>query len=346
MPKTQTKSRARHAPRPTRPSVRGVPFEVVTSRQRRLHVPHRSRHVPASAWVDFLRRVPEAWHDFAQAKGFRVHARVRDRYHVALECTACGGLTAHKVFTLRTAQPRCGACAEADLSDAARAAGLTFLRRDGRHHHYGLYRAACGHVVKRQFEFVERVAAKRTDLRCEKCLHARERDEAARQGWERLGRDPKGNASYRLYRHACGHTQRVARANMSWGQVKCASCGGAWNARDSYIYLFRIEVPGTGFHVLKLGFSRTPVKRYRHQLGLPRAARVELVRVLPLATGHDACAQESAAHATLRRRHPDAVVPPEVYAGILNVKSEVYEAWAFDLIMDLLDRIEAAQRPA
>ena len=343
MPKPQLKP---HAPRPTRPSVRGVPYEVVTSRQRRLHVPHRSRHVPASAWVDVAGRVPASWHDFARDKGFRIHARLRDRFHVALECTACGGLTAHKVFTLRTAQPRCGACAEADLSDAARAAGLIFLRRDTVHRHYGLYRAGCGHVVRRQREFVERVAAKRTDLRCERCVRAREQDEAARQGWTRLARDPKGNPNYRVYRHSCGHSQRVARVNMSWGQVKCAGCGGAWNARDSFIYLLRIEVPQIGLHVLKLGFSRTPVKRHRHQLGVPRSAKVELVRVLPMATGHDACAQESAAHAILRRHHPDVVVPPEVYAGVLNVKSEIYEAWGFELIMGLLDQIEADKRPA
>jgi len=343
MPKTKTQPRA---PRPNRPSVRGVPFEVVTSRQRRLHVPHRSRHVPMSAWVDYPRRVPASWHDFAREKGFRIHARVRDRLHVALECTTCGGLTAHKSYTLRTAQPRCGACAEAGLSDAARAAGLIFLRRDGRHHKYSLYRAGCGHVVRRQFEFVERVATKRTDLRCERCLRAREQNEASLQGWTRLGRDPKGNPNYRVYRHSCGHSQRVARVNMAWGQVKCAGCGGAWNAQNSFIYLLRIEVQKIGLHILKLGFSRTPVKRHRHQLGLPRSARVELVRALPMATGHEACAQESAAHATLRRHHPDAVVPPEVYAGILNVRSEVYEAWAFDLIMGILDRIETAQRPA
>lgn len=343
MPKTQPKPRS---PRPSRPSVRGVPYEVVTSRQRRLHVPHRSRHVPAGAWVEFPRRVPATWHDLAREKGFKVFSRIRDRYHVALECTACGGLTAHKVFTLRNAQPRCGACAEADLSEAAEAAGLVFLRRDNLHRHYSLYQAGCGHVVRRQREFVERVAARRTDVRCERCLRAREQDEASRQGWTRLRRDPQGNPNYRVYQHRCGHVQRVARVNLAWGQVKCAACGDAWNARNSFIYLLRIEVSQMGLHILKLGFSRTPVKRHRHQLGLPRSAKVELVRVLPMATGHEACAQESSAHATLRRQHPDIVVPPEVYAGVLNVQSEVYQAWAFDLIMGLLDQIKAQQRPA
>ena len=340
MPKTKPRS-----PKPTRPSVRGVPFDVVTSRKRRLHVPHRSRHVPASEWRVYLRPVPERWVSFARDKGFRIHARIRDRYHVALDCDTCAGLTARKAFTLQSARPRCGACAEADLANAARAAGLTFLRRDFRDHHYGLYRAACGHVVRRQFEFVERVAAKQTDVRCERCLRAREQDEAARHGWERLGRDPQGNVNYRMYRHKCGHSQRVARVNMAWDQVKCAACGGAWNSCPSFIYLARIEMTSRRIHLLKLGFSKTPVKRLKHQLGLPRSAKVDLVRVLPMASGHVARAEEAAIHSILRRRHPDAVVSPEVYAGILNVASEVYEAFAFDLIMHHLDRIEAAHSP-
>jgi hypothetical protein len=137
----------------------------------------------------------------------------------------------------------------------------------------------------------------------------------------------------------------VARVNLAWGQVKCAACGGAWNSSPSFMYLQRVEMTSSGIHVLKLGFSKNPVKRMKHQLGLPRSAKVELVRVLPMASGHVARAQEAAVHATLRQRHPDAVVPPEVYAGILNVASEVYEAFAFDLIMHHLDRIEAAHPP-
>lgn len=50
-----------------------------------------------------------------------------DRAQAGTRCSPCG-----------PAQPRCGGCAEAELSGAARAAGLVFLRRDGRDHHYGL----------------------------------------------------------------------------------------------------------------------------------------------------------------------------------------------------------------
>lgn len=339
MPKPQT---ARSASRKARIAFRGNPFEIVTGRQTRLYVPHRSRHVPASAWTDYHGPTPEAWKALAHVKGFRIHRRIRDRLHVALECRSCGSLTAQRVYTLRTAQPRCGGCAEAGLVAQARAAGLVFLRRDGRNHHYALYRAACGHVIRRQFEFVARVVASQTDPRCERCVIAREKAEARRQGWERLRRDPVGNPNYRLYRHTCGQVQRVARVNMAWRQCKCAACGDSWNARASFIYLLRIELADVDLNVLKLGFSRTPVKRFRHQLGLSRAARVQLVRALPMATGHAACTAERRAHRTLRQGLPDAVVPPDAHFDLVNTKSEIYAASAFDAIMRLMDEIEAA----
>lgn len=229
------------------------------------------------------------------------------------------------------------------MIDMAVRAGLVFLRRDRLAHHYALYRAECGHVVRRQFAFIERVADGRTDLRCERCIIAREQAEARVQGWERLGRDRKGNLSYRLYRHSCGNIQRIARVNMMWGQCKCARCGGAWNAMASFIYLIAVTVPDTDLRVLKLGFSKHPVKRFRHQLGLPATAEVEPLRILKIGTGHDACALETAAHATLRRKVPAEVVPFEVYAGTINTKSEIYRPSALEEIMRLMDRIESAQ---
>lgn len=338
MPKIQTST----TPKTSHPAVSGLPYEIVTGRQARLYVPHRSRHVPASAWTDFNRRVPQDWKLLAQTKGFRIHRRIRDRLHVALECHSCGSLTAQRVFTLRTAQPRCGGCAETAMIAQARAAGLIFLRRDKFDHQYALYRAGCGHVLRRQFEIVARVAAGQTNLCCDRCLIAREQAEARSQGWERLRRDPGGNLNYRLYRHSCGQVQRVARVNMAWGQCKCQACGGAWNANPSFIYLIRIEIPDCDLHLLKLGFSKHPIKRFRHQLGLPRTARVDLVRTLPIATGHDACALETAAHAQLRQRVPDAVLAPDIYAGVVNTKSEVYSAIALAEILRLMDAIEAA----
>jgi hypothetical protein len=335
MPKSQP---LRPAPRAFR---RNNSCEVVTDRGRRLHVPHRSRRVAANAWIDFNRAVPEPWQSLARDKGFRIHRRVRDRLHLALECDLCGSLTAHKVYTLRSAQPRCGGCAEADLVTQARMAGLIFLRRDRGDRHYALYRAKCGHVVRRQFELVNRVASGLMDVKCGRCLIEREKEEARKQGWERLRRDRSGNPSYREYRHPCGQVQRIARVNMAWGQCDCARCGKSWAAKPSYIYLIGLEFRDGTPRLAKLGYSKHPVKRWRHQLKLPKSAQVDVIRVISMPTGHDASGTERAAHAALIREHPDFIVPTQVYADVLNVTSEVYWPTAEGTIHALLDDIEA-----
>lgn len=336
MPYNASEQKARKRERPARTTSEDAP----PIRQRHLHVPHRSRHVARKQWVEVDRPIPETWKRMAHAKGFRIHSRVRDRFHVALECKSCGALTAHKSFTLRTAQPRCGACAETAMIEKARSAGLIFLRRDLLDRHYALYRGKCGHILRRQFEFVERVVAGKTDVHCDTCMIEREQQEAARQGWRWLDRDPQRNPDYRLYRHHCGHRQRIARVNMAWGQVKCAACGDAWNATASQIYLLRIHIPGR-LDVLKFGFSKNPLKRFRHQLGLPQAAEVELIRTIAMCNGHEACSAERQAHAFLRRHMPAAVVPAERYAGLLNTKTEVYTLAAHAAIMREMDTIEA-----
>jgi len=91
--------------------VRASPCVFVPDNATPLHIPHRSRDVPASAWCDYDRPVPPAWAELAARRGFRVDRRVRDRYHLALKCEACGSLTAVKVFALRDAAVRCGGCA-------------------------------------------------------------------------------------------------------------------------------------------------------------------------------------------------------------------------------------------
>lgn len=65
------------------------------------------------------------------------------------------------------------------------------------------------------------------------------------------------------------------------------------------------------------------MKRHRHQLGLPKDARVKVLRVVAMLTGHAACATEKAAHARLARSHPEAVVPHREYANLMNVVSEI-----------------------
>lgn len=305
-------------------------------------MPRRSRHVAASAWQHVLPDpIPADWSRIARAKGFRIHSRIRDRHHVALECNACGALTAQKVFTLRTARPACGGCAEGAHVAHARKAGLVLLGRDPDDRHYGLYRAPCGHEIRRQFGLVERAASGRAGIRCETCLREREEAEAERIGWRRPGADPAGNPNYRLYRHSCGHAQRIARSNMLWGQVDCAGCGRTWTARPSQIHLVEITLPEAGLRLVRLGYSNTPQKRFRHQLGLPRGARVDLIRTVAMASGHAACAREKHAHAELRRRRPETVVPQADDAGLVRTRTEICRPTALADLHALLDRLDA-----
>src|SRR5690606_37756981 len=235
----------------------------------------------------------------------------------------------------------CPHCIESRWRATASAAGLTWLGRDPEHRHYGHYRLPCDHTARRQFSFVDPIAAGAVSVRCDTSPTPREAAEAARFGWTRLGRAPQGNASYRLYRHQCGHEQRIAVANMRWGQCDCASCGESWAAKPSYIYLLDIRHSGTKRHYLKLGYSSHPVKRHKHQLGLPKDTEVEVLRVVAMPTGHDACAMEKAAHARLKRDHPEALVPHPQYADLMNVVSEIYRPEALSILHDTLDRIEA-----
>ena len=242
-----------------------------------------------------------------------------------------------------TSQPLCRTCLETARAARATAAGLAYLGPDPDHPQYGLFRATCGHVLRRQFEIIDRVARGQTGLRCETCFAERERQIAARQGWTRIGPDPRGNPNYHHYRHnACGHEQRIARANLQWSQCDCAGCGETWTAKPSFLYLLAIHHGGVD--LLKLGYSANPLKRQRHQLGLPRAAQVSLLRSVAMPTGHAACTVEKRLHARLRRRHPDAVVVPEDYRGILNVVSEVYRPWLRPELENQLDRIAEAAR--
>ena len=45
--------------------------------------------------------LPDTWVRAATEKGYRVAARVIDRYHVALACELCGTLNKTRAFTLR-----------------------------------------------------------------------------------------------------------------------------------------------------------------------------------------------------------------------------------------------------
>lgn len=308
---------------------------------RRLHIPRRSRHVPYSEWQTISLPLASVWEQRAREKGFQVHCRIRDTNHIALDCLICGALTAHKLYTLQKAQPACGGCQEDTRRAKAKTAGLVFLHRDENNRHYGVYRAPCGHEIRRQFAMINRIIAGETNFRCEICLIRREEEEADKHDWSRIGADPAGNPNYRLYMHSCGHLQRIARPNMQWGQIDCAGCGETWASKPSSIYLGRITDPDTNRTFIKLGYSAGIDKRFRHQLGLPSSVIAEVLRIVKMPTGHAACATENKAHSVLRHRFPTAVVPLTEYHDLINVVSEIYRPWLRPYIDELLDQIEA-----
>ena len=60
-------------------------------------------------------------------EGVSIAGRVADRFHLALRCDACGGLTKTKLFVLMNANPACAPCPEAKQAATAKAAGVTIL---------------------------------------------------------------------------------------------------------------------------------------------------------------------------------------------------------------------------
>lgn len=280
-----------------------------------------------------------AWAEAAQAKGFCLLARVKDRYHLAIRCNECAETSVTKIYTLMTAKPLCPSCLDAGRRNDATAAGLTYLGRDPAHRHYGFYRAACGHKLRRQTEIIKRVAAGDTGLRCETCHAATEANEVA-EGWQLIGPDPRGKPNYRLYKHfgGCGATQRVARANMQSQRFNCTSCGVGWSSAPSYIYAMRFTL-SDGDPVVKIGFSRNPQSRLRHQLQRRPELEGALLRVVPIRTGHLAMQVEKLIHRRLRCHDPEAVVPPERFENMINVKSEIYYGRFEALVLRVLDAL-------
>ncbi|WP_028095528.1 hypothetical protein [Pseudodonghicola xiamenensis] len=278
------------------------------------------------------------WRDLANEKGFDLVKRIRNKDHIALKCHRCGALTAQKLYTMRKAQPACAACQHTSIETNARIAGLSFLGYDPEKRHRGLFRAPCGHEVVRQFGLVQRIVEGRCRLRCETCHSAKEQEEATVRGWKLLGADPQGNQNYRLYRHACGAEQRIARANMQSGRFGCHGCGATWSAAQSYLYAIRLELP-TGLRVMKLGFSRDPHSRLQHQLLLKPGIQAELLQTIQQASGHAAMCREKALHRKLKTEHPDAPVPAEHFRDWLSVKTEIYGIELERIILEHLNAI-------
>ncbi|WP_417809485.1 GIY-YIG nuclease family protein [Thioclava sp.] len=281
------------------------------------------------------------WADAATAKGYRILARVKNKDHLALECATCGGVHISRHSVVLNANPECPHCIKARWRAKSNAAGLKMLRRDPKHRHYAFYRAPCGHELRRQFTFVERVARGEVAHRCEICLKHREQAEAKAQGWERIGADPKGKDNYRLYRHAdgCGATARVARVNMQTGRFTCPGCGESWSTEPSYLYAMRFELK-PGKFVIKLGYSRDPESRLQHQLARSRDLPRVLLRKIPMRSGRYAQLMEKRLHKRLERRYPAELVPRHEFINLLKVKSEIYRPNLETVILRELKRLE------
>lgn len=288
----------------------------------------------------FFKAIPPQWTAAATAKGYAIVARIRDRYHMALRCNTCDDLHKTKRSVLMDSQPICQNCVDIERQRKAAIAGLVFLRRDRPDGHYGVFRADCGHDLRRQYSFIDRVYEGATGIRCEQCHLDREAGEAEARGWRLDGPDPEGDVNYRLYSHtACGNRQRIARVNMQTGRFNCSHCGTGWVTAKSEIYLMQFTLR-SGEVVLKLGYSRNPHARMNNQLKSAAKQPSVLLRTIPMKSGHAALMQERALHKHLQATAPWARVPADHFRGQIKVKSEVYLERAADLIHPLLDAIE------
>lgn len=285
----------------------------------------------------YNRDIPEHWHDWATAKGYKIVERVIDKNHLLLRCCTCGGRMISKIFVLRTGTPRCPHCLEDRRKRLCFDAGVTFVDAKGSHDFR--VRLPCGHETSRQQSFLERVKAGEAEIRCEECLDARLRAEAEARAWSVVSADPEGDKDYLLYRHDCGQEQRVAIINMRTGRFTCGGCSDAWTRDPSYIYAMRFGLR-SGRIAVKVGFSRNPWSRLRHQLVTDLKQDAELIRVIPVGTGHDAICREKRLHVVLRSLYPDAVLERAEFVDQVKVKSELYCASIEPEIMALLDDIE------
>lgn len=292
-----------------------------------------------TTYPPFEGTIPPKWHKTARKKGFTIVDRVKDRLHVALLCHNCGCTHTKRISVVLGYSPECPHCIKHKRIEYARTVGAVLLGRDPTDRHYGHYRLACGHQVKRQFHRVALAADGGHGLGCETCREERYRAQAQKSGWALLGPPSNGKSGYRSYRHSCGQTQDILVGNMVWNDCTCSGCGPGRTARPSHIYIFQIDLPGQP--VLKLGYSARPEKRLKHQLGIDKSIGTEVLRVVNFPTGHDARLEEERVHRTLTSQFPDIVVAKADYGNAINVTREIYRLEAAPLIHRMLDEIEA-----
>lgn len=279
-----------------------------------------------------------ALHVAAQRKGFDILGRIFDQYYfIVMRCHKCKGIFRVRLSVMRDDNPLCYACIRARVSAAATVIGAQFTSRDQEFRHAGYFRLNCGHEVRSQFHRIEEAAAGGHAVGCNACREARYATEAQKVGWTLVGSTVDGRTGYRNYRHMCGHEQEVIVGNMFWGDCTCANCGTGWSAAKSFIYLFRIPLPG--LVVLKLGYSARPAKRLRHQLGIDSKIETEVLRFVPMPTGNRAVTEERASHNYMRERHPGLVVPKAEFGDGINTLGEIYRNEAIDILNGLMDEI-------
>lgn len=100
----------------------------------------------------------------------------------------------------------------------------------------------------------------------------------------------------------------------------------------------QFELPN-GAQLVKLGFSRNPDSRLRHQLLKHRSVEAQILKTVPMATGQLALQTEKRLHTRLKTAFPDSIAPPDLYAGSINVRSEIYFADVTAEIVRMLDEI-------
>lgn len=286
----------------------------------------------------FLGKVTPRQVKAADKKGFEVLGRGGPLLQfLVLGCRACGSPILRRSYVIETSDIQCEGCIRKKDEAAAETIGAELVGPDLEHgRRYREWRLKCGHVVPRQRSNIRRAASGIHDAGCETCREQRYADEAAKFGWTLLGAVPD-SPGYRRYQHTCGTIQEASVGNVLWGDIVCHECSDGPSGRPSFIYIFQIDLPGQT--VVKMGYSRKPHKRLRHQLGIDLDLNTQVLRTIPLPSGYVARLEETAAHKHLNAEHPDWVVPKTVYGDAINTAGEIYYPDALQRVHELLNEI-------
>ena len=286
----------------------------------------------------FLGRITPDEYDAADRKGFVILGRGGpDLQMIILGCRACGQPIQRRSNVVKKCKIDCEGCIRKKDEAAAAAIGAELVSpKAAGHRHLREWRLKCGHTVIRQRVNMHKAARGDNNAGCETCREERYAKEAQKFGWTLLGPDPD-KSGYRRYQHHCGTVQAASVGNVAWGDIACQKCTKGASGRPSFIYIFQIDLPG--LPVIKLGYSRKPHKRLRHQLDIDLDVNTEVLRVIPLPSGFVAREEETAAHKILSLENPNWAVPKSDYGDAINTMGEIYHPEALPRIHALLDEI-------